>query len=98
MQLTHTVHPPGAAAALIAVIGGPAVTDLGWWYPLLPIGIGCVIMLVVAILVNNLARHRRRSEERRVGKEGRWRRSTREEQKKEGREQTIQQNRGATRE
>ncbi|HIX62642.1 MAG TPA: HPP family protein, partial [Candidatus Halomonas stercoripullorum] len=50
---------PGAAAALIAVIGGPAVTDLGWWYPLLPIGIGCVIMLVVAILVNNLARHRR---------------------------------------
>ena len=59
MQLTHTVHPPGAAAALIAVIGGPAVTELGWWYPLLPIGIGCAIMLVVAVLVNNLARHRR---------------------------------------
>lgn len=59
MQLTHTVHPPGAAAALIAVAGGQSVHELGWWYPLIPIGGGCIIMLIVAILVNNLARHRR---------------------------------------
>lgn len=59
MQLTHTLHPPGAAAALIAVVGGPEVHALGWWYPLMPIGIGCVLMLSVAILINNLARHRR---------------------------------------
>ncbi|WP_404376058.1 HPP family protein [Vreelandella aquamarina] len=59
MQLTHTVHPPGAAAALIAVAGGSSVHQLGWWYPLMPIGSGSIIMLVVAILVNNLARHRR---------------------------------------
>lgn len=59
MQLTHTVHPPGAAAALIAVAGGESVHQLGWWYPFLPIGAGCVIMLIIAILVNNLARHRR---------------------------------------
>ncbi|XKE44490.1 HPP family protein [Halomonas organivorans] len=59
MQLTHTVHPPGAAAALIAVIGGPEVHALGWLYPLMPVGIGCTVMLIVAILVNNLARHRR---------------------------------------
>ncbi|WP_346795970.1 HPP family protein [Halomonas sp. Bachu 37] len=59
MQLTHTVHPPGAAAALIAVVGGPSVNELGWWYPLMPIGAGSAVMLVIAILVNNLARHRR---------------------------------------
>ncbi|NYS62557.1 HPP family protein [Vreelandella salicampi] len=59
MQLTHTVHPPGAAASLIAVAGGENLHQLGWWYPLLPIGAGCVIMLLVAILINNLARHRR---------------------------------------
>lgn len=59
MQLTHSVHPPGAAAALVAVIGGPTITTLGWWYPLMPIGIGCGVMLLVAVLVNNLARHRR---------------------------------------
>lgn len=59
MQLTETVHPPGAASALIAVIGGPEVHGLGWWFPLVPIGLGCAVMLLVAILVNNLARHRR---------------------------------------
>ncbi|MDR5867419.1 HPP family protein [Halomonas koreensis] len=59
MQLTHTVHPPGAAAALIAVIGGPEIHALGWAFPLMPVGLGCAVMLVVAILVNNLAHHRR---------------------------------------
>lgn len=59
MQLTHSVHPPGAAAALIAVIGGPEIHALGWWFPLMPIALGCSIMLTVAVLVNNLARHRR---------------------------------------
>ncbi|TDR52105.1 HPP family protein [Halomonas ventosae] len=59
MQLTHSVHPPGAAAALVAVIGGPEITRLEWWYPLMPIGIGSTIMVLVAVLVNNLARHRR---------------------------------------
>ncbi|MDN3556588.1 HPP family protein [Halomonas maura] len=59
MQLTHTVHPPGAAAALVAVIGGPDIHALGWWFPLMPVGLGCTVMVLVAILVNNLARHRR---------------------------------------
>ncbi|WP_416137061.1 HPP family protein [Halomonas sp. HK25] len=59
MQLTHSVHPPGAAAALVAVIGGPEITGLGWWYPVMPIGIGGAVMVLVAMLVNNLARHRR---------------------------------------
>ncbi|MCW4148040.1 MULTISPECIES: HPP family protein [Halomonadaceae] len=59
MQLTHTVHPPGAAAALTAVAGGENVHQLGWLYPIFPIGAGCIIMLSVAITVNNLARHRR---------------------------------------
>ncbi|RAW07662.1 HPP family protein [Halomonas elongata] len=59
MQLTHSVHPPGAAAALIAVIGGADVHALGWWFPIIPIALGCSVMLIVAMLVNNLARHRR---------------------------------------
>ena len=54
MQLTGTVHPPGGATALIAVIGGSSVQELGYWYVLCPVGLGACIMLVVAILVNNL--------------------------------------------
>ncbi|QEM81370.1 HPP family protein [Halomonas binhaiensis] len=59
MQLTHTLHPPGGATALIAVIGASEVHDLGWTYALMPVGVGCALLLVVAVLVNNLARHRR---------------------------------------
>lgn len=55
MHLTRTVHPPGGATALIAVIGGDAIHQLGYWYVITPIGVGAVIMLIVALLMNNLA-------------------------------------------
>lgn len=55
MHLTRTLHPPGGATALIAVIGGDTVHQLGYLYVITPIGMGALIMLFVAILVNNLA-------------------------------------------
>ena len=55
MQVTGTVHPPGGATALIAVIGGSTVHQLGYWYVLCPVGLGASIMVGVAILVNNLS-------------------------------------------
>jgi len=55
MHITRTLHPPGGATALIAVVGGDAVHQLGYLYILTPIGLGAVIMLLVALLVNNLA-------------------------------------------
>jgi CBS-domain-containing membrane protein len=59
MHLTRTLHPPGGATALIAVIGGPAIHRLGFLYVLLPVAAGAVLMLAVALLVNNLAPQRR---------------------------------------
>lgn len=58
MQLTRTLHPPGGATALIAVIGPDQVKDLGWLYPL-PVTVGALILLAVALVVNNLPRQRR---------------------------------------
>ncbi len=55
MQLTSTVHPPGGATALIAVIGGPGIHDLGYFYVILPVATGAVLMLIVAMVVNNVA-------------------------------------------
>lgn len=55
MQLTSTVHPPGGATALIAVIGGPGIHDLGYFYVILPVASGAVLMLIVAMVVNNVA-------------------------------------------
>lgn len=53
MMLTHTIHPPGGATALIAVIGSDAVHALGWAY-LFPVLMGALLLLLVAIVVNNL--------------------------------------------
>ena len=55
MQLTDTVHPPGGATALIAVIGGSTVHSLGYWYVFCPVGLGACIMVGVAKVVNNLS-------------------------------------------
>ena len=59
MMVTKTVHPPGGATALIAVIGGPKVHALGFLYPFVPAGLGALILLAVALLVNNLSKNRK---------------------------------------
>jgi CBS-domain-containing membrane protein len=59
MLATKTLHPPGGATALIAVIGGAKVHNLGFLYAFCPAGAGAVILLVVALLVNNLSKNRR---------------------------------------
>lgn len=58
MHLTKTLHPPGGATALIAVIGSESIHNLGYLYALIPAGTGAVIMLVVALLVNNIPKSR----------------------------------------
>ena len=59
MHATKTLHPPGGATALIAVIGSQKIHNLGYLYVLIPAGIGPFIMLTVALLVNNIPKNRR---------------------------------------
>jgi CBS-domain-containing membrane protein len=59
MHMTKTLHPPGGATALIAVIGGDKIHKLGYLYVLAPVGLGAAIMLIVALLVNNIPGSRR---------------------------------------
>jgi CBS-domain-containing membrane protein len=59
MHATRTLHPPGGATALIAVIGSPEIHKLGFLYVLLPATIGPLILLTVALLVNNIPASRR---------------------------------------
>jgi len=59
MHLTRTLHPPGGATALIATLGAPEIERLGFWYALLPATVGPLLLLLVALLVNNLPRSRR---------------------------------------
>ncbi len=59
MHATKTLHPPGGATALIAVIGSQKIHNLGYLYVLVPAGLGAAIMLVIALLVNNIPKNRR---------------------------------------
>lgn len=59
MHLTRTLHPPGAATSLIAVVGSPAIHKIGYMYVLVPATLGPVIMLIVALLINNIPNSRR---------------------------------------
>jgi CBS-domain-containing membrane protein len=59
MHATRTLHPPGGATALIAVIGDQKIHDLGFLYALMPVGAGVLVMLAVALIFNNLPPNRR---------------------------------------
>ena len=55
MVATKTVHPPAGATSLLPVIG--CTTELDWL--LSPVLVGCLIVLVVGILYNNIWAKRR---------------------------------------
>ncbi len=59
MHASKTLHPPGGATALIAVIGSDKIHDLGYMYILLPAGSGALIMLAIALLINNIPKNRK---------------------------------------
>jgi hypothetical protein len=54
MALTGTVHPPAGATALMVVLD-PDVQEIGWFI-ILPLMLGCCLMLGVALVVNNVQR------------------------------------------
>ncbi len=59
MHFSNTLHPPGGATALIAVTGGEPIRQLGYWYALAPCLLGALLMLAIALIVNNIPQNRR---------------------------------------
>lgn len=59
MQLTRSPHPPGGATALIAVIGSDSLRGLGYLYVVFPVTFGALLLLAVALVVNNIGDGRR---------------------------------------
>ena len=58
MQMTKTLHPPGGATALIANIGSEKIKAMGYGYVLSPVLTGVIILLLVALIFNNITKHR----------------------------------------
>lgn len=58
MQVTKTMHPPGGATALIANIGSEKIKALGFYYLFSTVLTGVLILLVIALIVNNIPKNR----------------------------------------
>ena len=52
MLITRSLHPPGGAVALTAVIGGEGIRQLGVGYVLLPVLINSLLLLTLGLLYN----------------------------------------------
>jgi CBS-domain-containing membrane protein len=52
MHYARCIHPPGGATALAAVLGGGAVTDLGYGFLLVPVLANLLALLAVGVLFN----------------------------------------------
>jgi len=55
LQIARSLHPPAGATALIAVLGPAQVHHLGYEFVLTPVLAGSVILLAVAVIMNNLS-------------------------------------------
>jgi CBS domain-containing membrane protein len=58
MFLLRCLHPPGGAAALTVVLGGPAVHAAGFGFAFVPVGLNSALIVLVALIFNNLTGRR----------------------------------------
>jgi CBS domain-containing membrane protein len=58
MMLLRCLHPPGGACALFAAAASPVVHHQGYLFPIFPVAINSLFLLVAAVLVNNLSGRR----------------------------------------
>lgn len=54
MHLLRCLHPPGGATAAAAVLGGDAVRELGLQFAWMPVGANALIIVTMALVLNNL--------------------------------------------
>ncbi|MDG4883063.1 HPP family protein [Mesorhizobium sp. WSM4884] len=56
MSFTRSLHPPGGAAALTGVLGGPAVAAAGFVFPFVPVALNSIILVTLGFLFHKLSR------------------------------------------
>ncbi len=57
MSLTRSLHPPGGASALLAVIGGPAISAMGIGFAVVPIALNAGLLALAGVAFHRLSRH-----------------------------------------
>ncbi len=60
MHFTRTMRHPEGATALIVVIGSSQIHELSYWFVVSPVLLGTLVMLIIALIVNNLSKNSKR--------------------------------------
>jgi CBS domain-containing membrane protein len=58
MSFTKSLHPPGGATALTAVLGGPVVAGWGFLFPFVPVALNSCILVGLGLLFHRLSRRK----------------------------------------
>ena len=56
MSFTRCLHPPGGAAALTAILGGPAVAKAGFLFPFMPVALNATLLVALGYGFHALSR------------------------------------------
>ncbi|NKK96901.1 CBS domain-containing protein [Rhizobium leguminosarum bv. viciae] len=56
MSFARCLHPPGGAAALTAVLGGPVVAGWGFLFPFVPVALNSCILVGLGLLFHKLSK------------------------------------------
>ena len=56
MSVTRSMHPPGGAIALTAVIGGHAITDAGFLFPFIPVAVDSALVVLFGLIFHRILR------------------------------------------
>ncbi len=57
MSLLRCLHPPGGAASLLGVLGGPAAASYSFGFAFVPVALNSVLLVIVGLVFHRFSRH-----------------------------------------
>lgn len=57
MAVLRCLHPPGGAASLLAVLGGPASAASGFGFMLMPVALNSLVLVLLGVVFHRLSGH-----------------------------------------
>ena len=57
MSLLRCLHPPGGAASLLGVLGGPAAASFSFGFALVPVALNSILLVILGLVFHRFTKH-----------------------------------------
>lgn len=57
MSLLRCLHPPGGAASLLGVLGGPAAASWSFGFALVPVALNSILLVILGLVFHRFSKH-----------------------------------------